>query len=57
MQEVAIYDLKGSLLLTENTTKKGTTSISVADFSKGFYVVVLTTETGKKIVKKLIVTN
>ncbi len=57
IQEVAIYDLKGSLLITENTTNKSNTSIILSDFSKGFYVVALTTETGKKIFKKLIVTN
>jgi|GEM_PF-656676 len=57
MEEVAIYDLKGSLLTTENTSNKNNTSIAVSHFSRGMYIVVLTTKTGKKIFKKLIVTN
>jgi len=55
IEQVAIYDVKGSLIYDEATFEKNQTSILVSSFSKGIYVVSLLTNQGNKIYKKLIV--
>ena len=54
LEKISIYDVMGKLIQTVNTDVNSQT-IDVSAFTKGVYMVEITTENGLKTTKKLVV--
>ena len=55
INHLSVFDINGRLIFSENIIQKGSTILDVSKFSKGIYLLEITSEKGSTAVKKLMV--
>ena len=55
LESIAIIDVKGSILISEEKLSSSEITIAVNELSRGLYIVRILSENGKMFIKKLVI--